>query len=134
MNYELGYYEEKIKKETGLFVDGYYIWKKTVNPVVQIQIEKKYEGPYLIRKGLALFPETNNPYTVSKEALVKEELKTLERKKLNQPNIISFYFKEIEGFVSMPREILGKVPLEKLKKEIENLLKTLKEEEKLWIK
>ncbi len=134
MNYELGYYEEKIKRETGLFVDGYYIWKKTVNPITQIQIKRKHEGPYLIQKGLALFPESKVNYTISKEAFIKREIKTLERKEINQLNLISFYFKEIDGFISMPREILEKVPLEKLKKEIENLLKTLKKEEKLWIK
>ena len=123
MNYELGYYEEKLEKETGVLKEGFYIWKNTVNPEAQIEIERKYEGPYITLKGLALFPNKTGKYIISKEALLKKEWKILERKELKNMNLAVLYNEKIDGFISIPRIILEKIPYERIKKEIENLLK-----------
>ncbi|WP_029523523.1 hypothetical protein [Persephonella sp. KM09-Lau-8] len=131
MNYELGYYEEKLEKETGILKEGFYVWKNTVNPEAQTEIERKYEGSHIILKGLALFPDKTGKYIISKEALLEKEWKILERKELKNMNLNVLYNEKIDGFISIPGIILEKIPYEKLKEEIENLLKQKEKIQKL---
>jgi len=120
MNYDLGYYEETIKKGKG-FEKGFYLWKKTISPEKQKEIEKTSDNEKIISKGIALFPSSSVPFVQSTEVVENGELKIIKKKELTK-NLISIYIPGIDGFVTVPREILEKIPIEKLKNEIENLL------------